>query len=372
MDISPKDHKLKLLFALGGCVVLTIICVLMFGFEVNGTGMDKQSKKIGFINIGYINEAGWSKAHYEGLKAACEEFGMTLMVREHVLENTGQCPVEVKELIDDLAGMIFMASYNYPIEAQDLIEANKKIEFAANSSEVHARNMTSYFARMYQGRYLAGALAGMRTKTNVIGYVAAMANSEVCRGIDAFTLGVQRTNPKAKVVVKWTGDWRADEAEKEAAQKLVNVAKADVLTYHQDKATVCEVAEEMGVEYIAYNMVLDTKSERYLTSIICNWNVFYKKMLQLYLKGELNTVKNFWLGIKQDVVDLTDYSSAVTQEQRVVLGNLRQELLFEKQIFSGVIYDNAGNLRCGEGEAISENVLLEKINWLVRGVEILE
>ena len=342
VDIVPKDQRLKILFALGGCVVMTIAFVLMFGFETNEESV---AKKVGLINIGSISEEGWSKAHYEGLKSACDEFGLELLFKENVVENSGQGPAAIEELIDDGVGMIFLASYNYPIEAREIIETNKKIEFASNCSEVHSRNMTSYFARMYQGRYLAGALAGMRTKTNVIGYVAAMPNSEVHRGINAFTLGVQRTNPNAKVVVKWTGDWHIPDKEREAAAKLIDVAKADVITYHQDKAVACEVAEEKGVDYIAYNMELNTQSEHYLTSVICRWDIFYKELLRLYLKDELPAIKNYWLGVKEGVVELSKFSDSVTEKQRYKIQDLREELLNDKPIFTGIIYDNQGNMK---------------------------
>ena len=369
LDITPKDKWLKLLVAIAGCVVMTIVFVLMFGFEINE---DKQQVNIGFINIGGIDEEGWSKAHYEGLKSACDTFGFNLLVRDHIAENSGECPKAIEELVDEDANMIFLASYNYPIESKDLISKYKRIEFAANSSEIHARNMTSYFARMYQGRFLAGALAGMRTKTNVIGYVAAMSNSEVNRGINAFTLGVMRTNPKAKVVVTWTGAWRDDEAEAKGTRKLIEKAKADVITSHVDYTVPCDVADELGVDYIAYNVEPHNKSEHHLTTILCRWDLFYRKILQLYLKDELINVKNFWLGIKQGVVDLSPYSESVTQTQRDKLEELRQELDNDKQIFSGVIYDNHGNLKCREGEAISDNVLLERMNWLVGGVQVVD
>ena len=370
-NMPLEDNRLKLLIALGGCIVLTIIFVLMFGFEVNTK--DRSHKKVGYFNIGSIEEKGWSREHYKGLKAACDEFGLELLVRENILENSGQCPIAIEELEDEGAGIIFMMSYNYPLEAKNLILEKKSTEFVANSSELMARNMTGGFARMYQGRYLAGALAGMKTKSNVIGYVAAMPNTEVCRGINAFTIGVQRTNPNAKVVVTWTGSWRNDEIEAEKARNLVQKSNADILTYHLDYyKAVADTAEELDVDFIAYNLELEGYSDHYLTSIICRWDMFYKELLKLYLKNELNTVKNYWSGIKQGVVTLSKYSDSVTQNQRNRIEFLRQELINSKKVFIGPIYDTQGKLRCGIGETISEHVLLERMNWFVKGVEFLE
>lgn len=350
-------------------IVFVPLIMLVFSFMKS---FEERQEKVGFIILGDIHVAGWNESHYKGIKAACENFGVKLLVRDKVKENSGQCPIAIKDLVQNGAGMIFLASYSYSIEVQNLVGDYPSTAFATNSAEVHARNMTAYFVRMYQARYLAGALAGMKTKSNVIGYVAAMSNTEVNRGINAFTLGVLRTNPNAKVVVMWTGSWQDEETEAAHAQRLIEEAGADVLTYHQDENATAQVAEKFGVDFIAYNEILSGYSEHYLTSVVCRWDLYYTDIIQRYLKGELNSVKNHWLGIDRGAVMLSDYSPSVTKEMISRLNSLKQELVNNKQIFSGEIYDNAGQLRCAKGEAISDDTLLENIGWLVRGVEVLE
>ncbi|MBR6013995.1 MAG: BMP family ABC transporter substrate-binding protein [Selenomonadaceae bacterium] len=337
-----------------------------------GKTLEDQPEKIGFIILGDITKPGWNESHYRGIKAACENFGIELMVRDNVKENSGQCPVAIRELAENGAKMIFLASYSYSLEARDIVEEYPKIAFATNSAEIHSRNMTAYFVRMYQARYLSGALAGMKTKSNVIGYVAAMPNSEVIRGIDAFALGVQRVNPDAKVVVMWTGKWQDEETEAAHAERLIKEAGADVLTYHQDEDSTARTADKFGVDFIAYNEVLKGYSEHYLASVVCNWESYYVDIIQRYLKGEINSVKNHWLGIDRGAVGLSNYSSAVTPDMITKLDYLKQELTNHYQIFSGPLYNIDGEIFCEEGDAISDDKLLEDMNQLVRGVEILE
>ena len=360
-------------FNLWAAVILFFMIVLPVALVFNfNKEFAERKEKIGFITLGDIKKAGWNKSHYEGIKAACAEFGIELMVRDKVKENSGQCQAAIKDLVENGASMIFLASYAYSREAQDLIREYPHVAFATNSAEVHAKNLTAYFPRMYQARYLSGALAGMRTKSNVIGYVAAMPNTEVNRGINAFTLGIQKTNPQAKVVVMWTGAWQNEKIEAEHAEILIKKAGADVLAYHQDEDTVAQVAEKFGADFIAYNAILDNNSEHYLTSAICHWDLYYYDMIQRYLKGEINSVKNHWVGIERGAVMLSEYSPAVSEEMISKLDSLKQELINGKLIFSGDIYDNTGTLRCEVGEAISDDTLLEDMNWLVKGVEILE
>ena len=369
MKNFSENQKLNILLALGGCVIVAIILVIMFGFKVK---TDYHKMKIGFIITGDIKETGWNSAHYNGIKTACDEFNLELLVRDKVKENSGLCPIAVEELVAKGSEIIFLESFNYPSEVSHIIEKYPHVFFVTISKKETAKNRTACFVRMYQGRYLAGALAGMKTKSNVLGYVAAMPNAEVTRGINAFALGAQRTNPKAKVVVMWTGDWKNEEVEKEHAKKLIVEAKADVLTYHQNEAATADVADSLGVDFIGFNDLLEGYSEHHLTSLICRWDLFYKDIFRQYFKGDLSSAKYKWIGIQDNVIELSDYSALVTYDMRMKLNSLEKELKYNDSVFSDEIYDNQGNLRCAKWESISDDELLKNINWLVKGVEVLE
>ena len=247
-----------------------------------------------------------------------------------------------------------------------------EINFYVNSSEYHETNMTSYFARMYQARYLAGILAGMQTESDRIGYVAAMPNYEVNRGINAFTLGVKRVNPEANVVVSFSGMWDDEAAEKAAAQALIDEEGVDVLTYHQNKNHVIRVAEAAGISSIGYHKPFEEFSDGYLTSVICDWQPVYRELVREYLRGNANIRQNYWIGIETGAVGLSPYSPKVTEEMKAEIQKAIKEMFDGKDVFAGRIYDNEGNLRCDENEIISDEMLLEQFDWYVEGVEFHE
>ena len=327
--------------------------------------------KVGFITLGDIHDPGWNASHYEGVRAACDALDVELLVRDHVRENTGECPAAVRELAEEGCGLILLASFGYPAELQNLVAHYPNVSFAATSGP-SATNMTSYFIRIYQARYLAGALAGMKTKSGVIGYVAAKPNAEVNRGINAFALGAQRMNPDAKVVVAWTGSWEDPDKEAALAERLIREKGADLITYHQDDAAAAEAADRLGVDFIAYNASIPKGLTHGLATIRCGWDTYYGDILRRYMKGELNAVKNHWIGIDRGTVSITELSPEVTSNMRARLEALQHELVLDKLIFTGPIYDNQGVLRCGEGAAISDDSLHENINWLLRGVTSLD
>lgn len=369
MNLS-EERKLNILLGIGVCIFNLIIYLLIFSFDVS---VEKEKYKVGFIITGDVTAKGWNESNYRGIKKACEDLNLELLLRENIPEKSGKCSPVVEELISQGANVIVLMSFNYVTEVRPLMDKYPNVSFISTSSLEQAKNLTSCFTRMYQGRYLSGALAGMKTKSNVIGFVAAMPNSQVCRGINAFALGAQRVNPDVKVLVMWTGAWQDEQTEMKNAETLITKYNADVLTYHQNEDATGKAAEKFGVDFIAYNALLDGYSDHYLASAICHWELFYEDILKRYLKGELVSIKDNWVGAQQGAIDLSIQSNEVTPEMQNTLSAIRNELVHENNlIFYNEIYDNQGNLRCGKNQVISDKELLENIDWLVKGVEVVE
>lgn len=363
-------NKKKLIFTVVGAILIILTIVLLIIFIDRDNKSDTAT--IGFIMSGSVDEDGWNGMHYRGVRDASENYGVELLVKENVKEFTGECNEAIEDLVEEGVGMIILSSYGYSEEAMDLVTNYPEVVFYANSSEYHEQNLTSYFARMYQARYLAGVVAGMKTDSQKIGYVAAMNNNEVNRGINAFTLGVKRVNPKAEVVVAWTGEWDNAEKEKELADALIEQEQVDVLTYHQNQQNVIEVAEAAGVYSIGYHDIASGYSDKCLTSVVCNWAPVYGQIIREYLVGNANMKNNYWIGMEVDAVGLSDYSSEVTQDIQEEVEKAKAEFMAGKDVFSGTIYDNEGILRCEEQENISDEVLLEQMCWFVEGVVFYE
>ena len=218
---------------------------------------------------------------------------------------------------------------------------------------------------------MAGALAGLKTRSNVIGYVGAMPNPSVIQAVNAFALGARRVNKNVRVTVVWTDAWADPEKERQNVQRLVKEAGADVISYYQDDHTVAETADRMGVDFIGYNTKLTGYSPHHLTDVYCHWEVFYRNILQSYLKGGLRDKQVFFLGLDNGVVALAPFSPAVPEEARAKLKLIEEEIKTGLLIFSGEIYDREGNLRCGARESISDEALFTDMKWIVSGVDVL-
>lgn len=356
---------------LGGTIIF-LLFVIVGSIEMSGHGKKEDKVIIGVILPGSVEEVGWNGIHYHGIQTACEELGVEIMLRENAAEYSGECEKAVEEMADAGIKAIVLESYNYPDEILNTIKAHPEISFYCCSSEWDISNYKAYFARVYQARYLSGIVAGMKTQTNQIGYVAAMNNSEVNRGINAFTLGVRSVNPDANVFVSFTESWDNEEREKQETYALVEYCNVDVLTYHQNQPFVVETAEELGIDVIGYNMEKGEYSEHLLTSVISNWNMVYKEIISDYLQMKEIGVRNYWIGIEKDAVGLGFYSNLVSQNMIDAVDAAKRELIEERDVFSGVIYDNTGKQRCKENEVIRDEILLQQMNWFVEGVILYE
>lgn len=365
MKLNKKKRMVLLL------ILVTLIMILMAVLLLTGRSVSKK-EKIGFIMTGSIGEAGWNGMHYEGVSAACKNLDVELFVKENILEFQGTCGPAIEDLVKQDCKMIILSSYGYAEEVKDIIEKYPEISFYTISFDYHADNVTSYFSRMYQARYLAGIVAGMKTKTNQIGYVAAMPAIEVNRGINAFTLGVRRSNPDAVVTVAWSNAWDNEQEERRQADNLINTVGVDVITYHQNQPYVVEEAEKLGIYSIGYHQMLNNCSPKYLTAVVGDWMLTYEAIIRQYLRGNSADHKIYWVGMDENAVKLADFSSEVSEDIKTEVTKATNEILVGKDVFSGVIYDNEGRLRCKENQAIRDELLLEQFDWYVEGVEFYE
>lgn len=361
-----KQNRKKRIGLLMLIIILLVVLVAILLFMGKTS---KKNEKIGFIITGRTNETGWNGMHYEGAKAACEELGAELIVKENIKEKEGTCQKAIEELADEGCNMIILTSYGYAEEAESTIQKYPDISFYCNSFNVHADNITSYFSRMYQARYLAGIVAGMKTKTGHIGYVAAMPTSEVNRGINAFTLGVRKANPEAEVIVSWTGEWDNEKKERTLADKLIQDKGVDVLTYHQNQSYVAQEAEKAGIYSIGYHQILKNHSDNYLTTVMGDWKLTYEAVIRQYIRGDSADIKVYWVGMEEKAVKLADLSPLVSNDIKEEIKKATDQMLAGQDVFSDEIYDNKGQLRCKKNQTIRDEILLEHFDWYVRGVK---
>ena len=251
--------------------------------------------KVGFIYVSPVGDAGYSYAHDLGRQAVAEMQGVKTSFVESVPEGPDAQRV-LRKMARSGFDLIFATSYGYMDSVIKVAKRFPQVTFMHCSGFKRAKNVGTYFGRMYQARYLTGMTAGAMTESNILGYVAAYPLPELIRGINAFTLGAQAVNPEAQVRVVWTKSWYDPATEKEAAKSLLDVG-ADVIAQHVDSPAPQEAAAEKGVYSIGYNSDMATFAPKaHLTAALWKWGNLYTEIVTQVQKGTWES-EDIWAGL---------------------------------------------------------------------------
>src|ERR1700677_4488342 len=167
---------------------------------------------IGIVYVGPRDDYGWNQAHAVAAKALKSVPGVNVVEEENVPE-TDACSKSMESMINlDGAGLILATSFGYYTPfVVDLAKKYSKVEFRHAAplwnKDKDPKNAGSYFGYLNQGHYVDGVAAGLRTKSNKNGFVAAKPIASVLSNINSVLLGARKVNPNAIVQVIFTGHW---------------------------------------------------------------------------------------------------------------------------------------------------------------------
>jgi len=327
----------------------------------------EEKVKVGFVYVGPASDGGWSWAHDQGRLYLEEKLGVETMFKESVSEGP-----EVEKVLNDMidlgANVIFTTSYGFMDFTETVAKQHPDVKFLHCSGYKTLDNMSNYFGRMYEPRYLSGIVAAMKTESDTIGYVAAFPLPEVVRAINAFTLGVQSIKPDAVVKVKWVNSWYDPIREKEAALALLDEG-VDVIAQHADTPGPQQAAEERGKWSIGYNADMSAAAPKaYMTSPLWNWGPYYVEQVQAVMDGTWKS-SSVWEGMKDGIVSLAPLTEIAPQGAKEAIEKAQAEITEGKlQVFEGPLKDQTGTVRVPEG-TVMEDEEVWMMDWFVEGVE---
>jgi len=235
----------------------------------------------------------------------------------------------------------------------------------------HPKNVGSYFGYIDEAEYVAGTVAGLTTKTDKLGFIAAKPIPQVLRNINAYALGALSVNPKVTLSVIFTGDWSLPVKEAEAANSLIDQG-ADVLTAHVDSPKVIvETAERRGVFSTGYHASQAALAPKgYLTGAEWNWEKIYTDYVNKVKEGKPwdHLVRG---GLKEGYVKLSPYGEAVSPAAKAKADEAKAGLTAGTLvIFKGPLESNAGKQILAAGQNRGQtDIELEKMDYLVKGVK---
>ena len=325
--------------------------------------------KIGFIYVGPVADAGWTFAHDLGRKAVEAKFGDK--VKTTFIESVKEGP-DAERVIRDLVAqgnkLIFATSFGFGDSMEKVAKDHPEVLFEHATGYKTAPNLRNYEGRFYENAYLAGVLAGMVTKSNVIGFVGSFPIPEVLRNINAFTLGARSTNPKVKTKVVWISTWVDPPKEAEAAQSLINQG-ADVLLQNTDSTAVLQTAEKNGKFAFGWDSDMSAFAPKaHLGSCAIIWAPYYLKAVNDVLEKTWKVENTKW-GTKEGLTELVKIPDSVPAAARAKVEEARAFLIANPgAVFRGPIKDNTGKEVLAAG-VVGDDKCKGEMGFYVQGVD---
>jgi simple sugar transport system substrate-binding protein len=272
-------------------------------------GANAQKLKVGFVYLGPVGDFGWTYQHEVGRQALVKALGDK--VETTYLENVNEGP-DSERSIEQLARaghkLIFTTSFGYMDPTLKVAKKYPNVFFEHNTGYKRDKNMATYSAKFYEGRYIQGQIAARMSKSGVLGYIGSFPIPEVISGINSTILGAQTINPNIKVKIIWVNSWFDPGKEADAAKALLDQG-ADVLMQHTDSPAAMQVAEQRGA--LAFGQDSDMikfGAKAQLTAIINNWGPYYIERAKLVLDNKW-TSTDTWGGLKSTMVQMAPYTN---------------------------------------------------------------
>lgn len=272
---------------------------------VDGGGEEVKTIKVGLICIGDENDQGYTYNFIRGKEAATEKLKAKGINVEWVPKfNVGEdstCEDANLELVDEGCDLIINNSFGFEPYMLKVAAENPDIEFIACTNQVSWNdgldNTHNAFANIYEGRYLAGVVAGMKMQEMidageitadqaVIGYVGAYSFAEVISGFTSYYLGAKSVCPSVSMKVQFVGSWSNATEEGNAAAALCDLG-AVIISQHSDNTTPATTAQTKGAFHTGYNNdMTGVAPEASLIGTRIDWSVYFEYAIEAVANGE--------------------------------------------------------------------------------------
>ena len=259
-----------------------------------------------YLNVAFVHQmttatSGWVLGHEQGRTYLTEQLGNKLTIRSYFNANT---PEEAARILDqavnDGAQVVFTTA---PLLRAATLKAAiqyPKVQFLNCSVDQPYSSVRSYYGRVYEGKFITGAIAGALAQNDRIGYIASYPIYGQLANINAFALGAQLTNPRAQIELKWSCVEGNPQAEF-FADGIRVISNRDAPGQNK-----------MYLDFCSYGTYLmDDKGDLVpLGSPVWVWGKFYEYVLNSMFAGAWKNEKsgytalNYWLGMDSGVISV--------------------------------------------------------------------
>ncbi|HEX5145544.1 MAG TPA: BMP family ABC transporter substrate-binding protein [Conexibacter sp.] len=360
-------RRLTILGALIGCAAIVFAGC---GSSTSSSGGGSGATKVALILNGPADDGGWNTIWQQSvarLRSAVPKADVTVVPNitagadaQRTLQTLAQ---QGNKLIVLTGGY---ADADVRKAARDYPDTKFMNLFGSQVSS----NMSPFSTAIEQGRYLDGIVAGMATRSNVLGEVGGYPIAFEARTLNAFAQGVHSVNPQAKVKILWVNSFYDPAKERQAAQALVD-AGADVLVMDSNTPAVSSVARAKNVKLVGYGISREKDAPRqWLGTFTFDWAPYLIEWTRDVQSGDLKS-QLYYEGIKQGVIGSTPWGESVSSAAASKAAAARKQIVDGSlNVFTGPLQSNTGKTVVPSGQALTTPAQLNPCcTWLSDNVE---
>lgn len=317
---------------------------------------------VAFLYPKTIEESTWTYAHDLGRSYLEDVFTdqiQTICVDKVNADNI----VEVLEdVVQKGASIVFEVGVEMMEPSLKFAVEHPEVTILNCSLNEPHKNIRTYYARMYEAKFISGMIAGAMAENDKIAYVADYPIYGMIANINAFALGAATVNPRARVYLDWSTrkDYDLD--------RFLNMNDIQYVS-NQDLISPINPSREYGL------YKYENGEATNILMPIWNWGIYYEKLIHGILAGTYKTEDegeakaiNYWWGMSAGVIDLV-YSKHVPSGVKRLAEHMKYDIsVGEVYPFFGEIRAQDGTLKNKEGEVMSPEDIM-KMDYLVENVE---
>lgn len=268
----------------------------------------------------------YDKNFIDAARDLAEQSKVRVIVKTGIPESN-ECYDAAADLVDQGCDIIFADSFGHETYVMQAAEEFPNVQFAhATGTHAHTEDLDNFhngFASIYEGRYLAGIVAGHKLNEMIkagkinenqakMGYVGAFPYAEVVSGYTSFYLGAKSVCPTVTMEVRYTSSWYDEAAEKSTAEALIK-SGCVLISQHADSMGAPTACEEAGVPNVTYNLATGAQCPNtYLVGSRINWTPYYTYLVECMRNG--TEIADDWTGtFATDSVKVLEFGAGVSQ-----------------------------------------------------------
>ena len=227
--------------------------------------------KVALVTDALFSDQGWGTNAYTAATNLSEKYGFELGTAESVaipdIEST------LRDFAEQDYDLIIAHGFQWTDPALTVSPDYPDTKIFVFTGYASGPGVASISPLQQEGTFPLGALAGMLTETNVVGFVGGQPYPNLINIFEGFKAGAMYTNPDVEVLVSWTDDWD-DPAKGNAAAEAQIAQGADILFHTADTAGqgMIRAAQDHGIyafgAVLDQNVTLDWASDTILTSFV--------------------------------------------------------------------------------------------------------